>query len=206
MSEDVSNDLHSVRPCAQIRSLLESPRMFVCVRTHGNAITHRERQHRTITWRRAKAMSAWWTAVMWIWILKKKKSFSPALFSMMHVEALIFNAAHKPIHSEDRKALLTAESCSSRIYVLKNILGLYRFSPPIPPARHTGRWLNPLDLTPASIWTRAQRKRLEREGPVNKNLNGNFTFFWLLVELVSISLRLRIGGATLVGWTWVFFN
>lgn len=46
MSEDVSNDLHSVRPCAQIRSLLVSPRTLVCVRTH--AITHRERQHRTV--------------------------------------------------------------------------------------------------------------------------------------------------------------
>lgn len=46
---------------------------------------------------------------------KKNNSFSPALFSMLHDEGFFFNAAHKPIHNEDGKALLTAESCSSQI-------------------------------------------------------------------------------------------
>lgn len=69
----------------------------------------------------------------------EKTCFSPALFSMMHVEGFIFNVKHKPIHYKDGKALLTAESCSSQIHVLKNILGLQRFTAPIPPARHTGR-------------------------------------------------------------------
>lgn len=197
MNEDVLNDLQSVRPCAQIRSL--RVRTFVCVRTHRNAITHR-----TITWRWPKAMSVWWTAVMWIWILKKK-SFFCFYFSMMRVESFIFNAAHKSIHYEDGKALLTAESCS---LCAKKHFRLEAIHTPNSPGTPYGTLTKSVGFNSHVHLDKSPEKTFGKGSPVNENLKGNWTnqSQHQLSQLASAWDFVLVWGATLDGCSWVVFN